>query len=304
MEADALKGQKVIDFPKRAGVGDDDVYTPPPPPPSSTSSSTSSTTTSTTTTTTQPPTTTTTTPSTTKTTNTGPLPPTTDEDDETNAPAPLRIGRGAPPTRDAAYRSAAGWLAGGRRRSTGAARLRAGHLVGRDPGAAHGRDRRDHGPVGGRARALHPEGLGGVGPVLARLLLRPAVALPARQPRRGTRRLRRRHGRTVGPPGADRRGDGVGGRLRPGWCVPRPDPLVLRSVGAARHRAGRRDRLPHRRVPAAALDQRGAGRAQPRPAAHGDAVARPVRGGARQRGHLGLEPAPPRSSPARCSVSG
>ena len=30
----ALKGQKVVDFPKRAGLGDDDVYTPPPPPPS------------------------------------------------------------------------------------------------------------------------------------------------------------------------------------------------------------------------------------------------------------------------------
>jgi membrane peptidoglycan carboxypeptidase len=60
----ALKGQKVVDFPKRAGLGDDDVYTPPPPPPSSTS-------TTTTTTTTTPPTTTTTTPTQTKTNGTG-----------------------------------------------------------------------------------------------------------------------------------------------------------------------------------------------------------------------------------------
>ena len=86
MEA-ALKGQKVLDFPERAGIGDDDVYTPPPPPPSS--SSTSSTTTTTTTTTTPPTTTTTTPPPTTTTkptkTKTAPVPPT------------LTVG-GAPPT--------------------------------------------------------------------------------------------------------------------------------------------------------------------------------------------------------------
>ncbi|MGO4342966.1 transglycosylase domain-containing protein [Pedococcus sp. 2YAF34] len=64
---DALDGQKVLDFPARAGVGDDQVYTPPPPPPS-TSSTTSTTTTTTTTTTTS----TTTTPSTTKTTKPSP----------------------------------------------------------------------------------------------------------------------------------------------------------------------------------------------------------------------------------------
>jgi membrane peptidoglycan carboxypeptidase len=73
---DALKGQKVIEFPKRVGVGDDDVYTPPPPPPSSTSTTTSSTTTSTTTTTTPTTTKTTTTPTTTKTKSTGKPTPT------------------------------------------------------------------------------------------------------------------------------------------------------------------------------------------------------------------------------------
>jgi membrane peptidoglycan carboxypeptidase len=80
----ALKGQKVVDFPKRAGLGDDKVYTPPP-----TQSSTSTSTT--TTTTTPPPTTTTTTkPTGTGTgtptnTNTGPLPPT------------ITLGAGGPP---------------------------------------------------------------------------------------------------------------------------------------------------------------------------------------------------------------
>jgi membrane peptidoglycan carboxypeptidase len=70
----ALQGQKVVDFPKRAGLGDDNVYTPPPPPPSSTST----TSTSTTTTTTTPTTTTTTTPTPTKTNGTGkPTPSTT-----------------------------------------------------------------------------------------------------------------------------------------------------------------------------------------------------------------------------------
>lgn len=69
----ALKGAKVLEFPKREGLGDDDVYTPPPPPPSSTSSSTTTTTPPTTTTTQPPPTTKT--PKPTK-TNTGPLPPT------------------------------------------------------------------------------------------------------------------------------------------------------------------------------------------------------------------------------------
>jgi membrane peptidoglycan carboxypeptidase len=54
----ALKGQKVLDFPQRVGLGDDQVYTPPPPPPSTTSTTTTSTTTTTTTTTTAPPTTT------------------------------------------------------------------------------------------------------------------------------------------------------------------------------------------------------------------------------------------------------
>jgi membrane peptidoglycan carboxypeptidase len=65
---DALNGQKVLDFPPRAGVGDNQVYTPPPPPPSSSSSSTTTSTTTTTTTTS----TTTTTPSTTKTTKPAP----------------------------------------------------------------------------------------------------------------------------------------------------------------------------------------------------------------------------------------
>ena len=64
----ALKGQKVLDFPKRVGVGDDKVFTPPT---TTSSSTTTSSTTSTTTTTTTPPTTTTTTPSTTKTKGTG-----------------------------------------------------------------------------------------------------------------------------------------------------------------------------------------------------------------------------------------
>jgi membrane peptidoglycan carboxypeptidase len=74
MEA-AMKGQKVIDFPKRAGVGDDEVPTPTT---TSSTTSSSSTTTTTTTTTSTPPTTTTTTPSTTKTKGTGkPTPPTT-----------------------------------------------------------------------------------------------------------------------------------------------------------------------------------------------------------------------------------
>jgi membrane peptidoglycan carboxypeptidase len=61
----ALKGQKVLDFPKRVGVGDDKVFTPPPTTTSSstTTSSTTSTTTTTTTTTTTPPTTSSTTPS-------------------------------------------------------------------------------------------------------------------------------------------------------------------------------------------------------------------------------------------------
>lgn len=81
MEA-ALKGTKVLDFPEREGLGDDDIYTPPPPPPSSTSTTTTATTAPPTTTTTTPPTTTKTKP--TKTT-TAPLPPT------------LTVG-GAPPT--------------------------------------------------------------------------------------------------------------------------------------------------------------------------------------------------------------
>jgi membrane peptidoglycan carboxypeptidase len=69
----AMKGQKIVDFPKRAGIGDDKVFTPPP---TTTSSSTTSTTTTTTTT---PPTTTTTTPSSTsssKSTGTGKPSPT------------------------------------------------------------------------------------------------------------------------------------------------------------------------------------------------------------------------------------
>jgi membrane peptidoglycan carboxypeptidase len=66
----ALKGQKVIDFPQRAGVGDDRVYTPPPPPPPTTSSSAPSTTSTTTTTTPPSTTSTTTTPSSTSSTRT------------------------------------------------------------------------------------------------------------------------------------------------------------------------------------------------------------------------------------------
>lgn len=77
----ALKGQKVVDFPKRAGLGDDKVYTPPP--------TTTSTTTTTTTTTT--PTTTTTTPTPTKTKGTGKptatVPP----------PTTITLGAGGPP---------------------------------------------------------------------------------------------------------------------------------------------------------------------------------------------------------------
>jgi len=72
----ALKGQKVVDFHERAGLGDDDIYTPPPPPPSSSSSSSSSSTSSSTTSTTQPPTTTRTTPSQTRTNGTGKPTPT------------------------------------------------------------------------------------------------------------------------------------------------------------------------------------------------------------------------------------
>ena len=64
----ALKGQKVLDFPERAGLGDDEVYTPPP---TTASSSSTSTTTTTTTTTTTPPRTTTTTPTRTRTKGTG-----------------------------------------------------------------------------------------------------------------------------------------------------------------------------------------------------------------------------------------
>jgi membrane peptidoglycan carboxypeptidase len=70
----ALKGQKVLDFPARAGVGDDKVFTPPPPPPpSTTTSSTTTSTTTTTTTTTKP---TTTTPTRTRTKGTGKPKPT------------------------------------------------------------------------------------------------------------------------------------------------------------------------------------------------------------------------------------
>ena len=68
----ALKGQKVVDFPKRAGLGDDEVYTPPP----TTSSSSSSSSTTTTSTTTTRPTTTTTTPTRTRTNGTGKPTPT------------------------------------------------------------------------------------------------------------------------------------------------------------------------------------------------------------------------------------
>jgi hypothetical protein len=60
---EALKGQKVVDFPKRAGLGDDQVYTPPP-----TTTSSSTTTTTTTTSTTPTTSTTTTTPTTSTTT--------------------------------------------------------------------------------------------------------------------------------------------------------------------------------------------------------------------------------------------
>ncbi len=70
----ALKGTKVLEFPKRDGLGDDDVYTPPPPPPSSSSTSTTTTPSTTSTTSVPPPTTTTKTkPTNTKTV---PLPPT------------------------------------------------------------------------------------------------------------------------------------------------------------------------------------------------------------------------------------
>jgi membrane peptidoglycan carboxypeptidase len=54
----ALNGTPVLDFPKRAGLGDNAVYTPPPTTSSTTTSSTTTTSTTTTTTTTQPPTTT------------------------------------------------------------------------------------------------------------------------------------------------------------------------------------------------------------------------------------------------------
>ena len=57
MEA-ALDGQKVLEFPEREGIGDEDVYTPPPPPPSTTSRPSTTSTTQPTTTTTAPPTTT------------------------------------------------------------------------------------------------------------------------------------------------------------------------------------------------------------------------------------------------------
>jgi membrane peptidoglycan carboxypeptidase len=87
----ALKGQKVLEFPKRAGVGDDDIYTPPP-------TTTSTTTTSTTTTTTAPPTTKVPTPTVTKTQGTGKPTPT-----ETTITIPVPGGDGGasppPPTR-------------------------------------------------------------------------------------------------------------------------------------------------------------------------------------------------------------
>jgi membrane peptidoglycan carboxypeptidase len=82
----AMKGMPVEQFPERAGLGDDEVYTPPPPtssstpPPATSSSSTSSSSTTTTkppTTTSTPPPTTSTPPPTTKTNGTGkPTPPT------------------------------------------------------------------------------------------------------------------------------------------------------------------------------------------------------------------------------------
>jgi membrane peptidoglycan carboxypeptidase len=50
----ALKGEKVLEFPERAGVGDEKVPTPTPTPTPSSSTTTSSTTTTTTTTTTKP----------------------------------------------------------------------------------------------------------------------------------------------------------------------------------------------------------------------------------------------------------
>ncbi|NYG06952.1 membrane peptidoglycan carboxypeptidase [Phycicoccus badiiscoriae] len=80
----ALQGQKVIDFPKRAGLGDNQIYTPPP---TTTSTTTSSTTTTTTTT---PPTTTTTTPTQTTTSPTIKPPPTLPP------PTTITLGAGGP----------------------------------------------------------------------------------------------------------------------------------------------------------------------------------------------------------------
>ena len=95
----------------------------------------------------------------------------------------------------------------------------------------------------------------------------------------------------------------VGG-LVPDGVVPRPDPLVLRALGAARHRARGGRRPPHRRVASPARHRRRPRGAQPGAAAHRDAVARPLRGGPGQRRHLGLEPSPAGRWPACCSVSG
>jgi membrane peptidoglycan carboxypeptidase len=89
----ALKGQKVLQFPKRAGVGDEKVPTPTPTrTPSSTSSTTSTTSTTTTTTTT----TTTEAPTPTRTRPTGPPRPTltTEEPEPTSTDSPTILGGG------------------------------------------------------------------------------------------------------------------------------------------------------------------------------------------------------------------
>ncbi len=145
-----------------------------------------------------------------------------------------------------------------------------------------------------RTRALHPEGLGRVRPVLARLLLRPAGAVPARQPRPGPGGLRRRNGaRADHPVLTGSVMAWLGGLVPDGafldqtrwyftlWAI-LGTVLVVAMVWLT---AASRPRT---------ASAGGAGRPEPGPAADRDGVLRPVRGGPGQRRDLGLEPAPAR----------
>ena len=212
---EALKGQPVVDFPPRAGSATTRSTRRRPPTSSSTSTTHHQPTTTTTTTTT-----------------------TTHADDHLDdrsrplrrprpRPTPSRSRRPArrspcrqPPAddaptdrrvRDAAGGPAAEWLAGGCRWAARPPRLGPGRSWPRRccRCSSHGGD---DGAVGDRACPLHPEGLGRVGPVLARLLLRPAGSSTRAATSTGSR-----HTSGDGPAPTNRSSPGGHGRGSAAW---------------------------------------------------------------------------------------